>query len=129
MNLGGLSRQALEEYAHNLEAILEQQAYGADRGEQERSVQLGPDQRTHDLADSAIGLFLEYRDVHGYSEDQARAYAVQEVIEGERAREEIAAHEDTEGREHGWPLPDLAEPPAPLWAGGLDADRDNGRER
>jgi hypothetical protein len=26
-------------------------------------------------------------------------------------------------------LLDLAEPPAPLWAGGIDTDRDNGRER
>ena len=34
------------------------------------------------LADQAIGLFLEYRDMHGYSEEDARRAAVLEVAEG-----------------------------------------------
>ena len=33
------------------------------------------------LADEAIGLFLEYRDVHGYTEEMARAKAVLEVAD------------------------------------------------
>lgn len=34
------------------------------------------------IADDAIGLFIEYRDRHGYDEDRARAQAVIDVIEG-----------------------------------------------
>jgi hypothetical protein len=36
----------------------------------------------YELADQAIGLFLEYRDVHGYAEDDARRAAALEVAEG-----------------------------------------------
>lgn len=36
----------------------------------------------YDIADQAIGLFIEYRDVHGYTEDNARAAAALEVAEG-----------------------------------------------
>ena len=35
-----------------------------------------------DLANQAIGLFLEYRDAHGHSEDDARRAAALEVAEG-----------------------------------------------
>jgi hypothetical protein len=35
-----------------------------------------------DLADQAIGLFLEYRDSHGHDEESARAAAAREVAEG-----------------------------------------------
>lgn len=35
-----------------------------------------------DLADQAIGLFLEYRDTHGYSENDARRAAALEVADG-----------------------------------------------
>jgi hypothetical protein len=38
------------------------------------------------LAGDAIGLFLEYRDQHGYAEPDARARAVAEVVEGVAAR-------------------------------------------
>jgi hypothetical protein len=34
------------------------------------------------IADDAIGLFLEYRDQHGHSEDDARCAALVEVAEG-----------------------------------------------
>lgn len=35
------------------------------------------------IADDAIGLFLEYRDQHGYDEDVARAKAVADVADAE----------------------------------------------
>jgi len=35
-----------------------------------------------ELADQAIGLFLEYRDVHGYTEEDARRAASLEVSDG-----------------------------------------------
>ena len=38
-------------------------------------------------------MFLEYRDKHGKTEEEARACAVQEVIEGINAIEEIKAGE------------------------------------
>jgi hypothetical protein len=34
------------------------------------------------IADEAIGLFIEFRDVHGYPEEEARAHAVLGVAEG-----------------------------------------------
>lgn len=49
--------------------------------------------RTASLAEDAIGLFLEYRDVHGYSEERAAALAIIEVREGVDAVEEINADE------------------------------------
>lgn len=55
-----------------------------------------PDDRTHAIAEAAIGLFLEYRDVHGYAEDAAQAAATRDSVEGERAREEVAAYEREE---------------------------------
>ncbi len=48
-----------------------------------------PQQRARTLADDAIGLFVEYRDVHGHDEPAARAWAVTEVVDGEAAREEL----------------------------------------
>ncbi|HEX8134357.1 MAG TPA: hypothetical protein VF880_13130 [Actinomycetes bacterium] len=41
------------------------------------------------LAGDALGLEDEYRDRHGYEPELARLWAVGEVLEGERAREEI----------------------------------------
>lgn len=40
------------------------------------------------IAFDAIGLFLEYRDKHGYDEDTARAKAVCEVLDGGGLSEE-----------------------------------------
>jgi hypothetical protein len=50
-----------------------------------------PRDRAYELADGAIGMFLEYRDVHGYSEEAARSLAVSEVMDGEAARAEVYA--------------------------------------
>jgi hypothetical protein len=43
------------------------------------------------LADEAIGLFLEYRDVHGYSEQEARAAAATDTQQGIDAEVELRA--------------------------------------
>ena len=45
------------------------------------------------IADEAIEMFVEYRDKHGKTEEEARAYAIQEVVEGINAIEEIKAGE------------------------------------
>lgn len=39
-----------------------------------------------DLLDDVIGLFLEYRDQHGYPEELARPRAVAETLEGAAVR-------------------------------------------
>jgi hypothetical protein len=43
------------------------------------------------LADDAIGLFLEYRDKHGYNERVARAAAAEEIRLGIEAEAELRA--------------------------------------
>jgi hypothetical protein len=40
------------------------------------------------IANDAIGLFLEYRDKHGFDEETARAKAVCEVLDGLNAERE-----------------------------------------
>jgi hypothetical protein len=45
----------------------------------------------YDLADAAIGMFLEYRDVHGRTEDQARLEAASEIQQGVDAEQELRA--------------------------------------
>jgi hypothetical protein len=40
------------------------------------------DRLARTLADNAIGLFLEYRDVHGYEEEAARRAAILDVVDG-----------------------------------------------
>jgi hypothetical protein len=45
--------------------------------------------RIASLAGDTLGLEDEYRDQHGYEPELARAFAVGEVLEGERAREEF----------------------------------------
>jgi hypothetical protein len=47
------------------------------------------ERRIASLAGDTLGLEDEYRDQHGYPPELARLYAVGEVLEGERAREEI----------------------------------------
>jgi hypothetical protein len=44
--------------------------------------------RIASLAGDTLGLEDEYRDRHGYGPARARLYAVGEVLEGERARQE-----------------------------------------
>jgi hypothetical protein len=46
-------------------------------------------QRVFELADRAIGLFLTFRDQHGYGEEAARSLAVSEVMAGEAARADL----------------------------------------
>jgi hypothetical protein len=47
------------------------------------------ERRIASLADDTLGLEEEYRDRHGYEPALARLYTVGEVLEGERARQEI----------------------------------------
>jgi hypothetical protein len=49
------------------------------------------ERRIASLADDTLGLEEEYRDQHGYEPELARLFAVGEVLEGERAREELPA--------------------------------------
>lgn len=50
------------------------------------------------LAEAAIGLFLEYRDLHGYDDEAAAAKAVLEIHGGTQATRELAAYDlDTAG--------------------------------
>lgn len=48
-------------------------------------------ERITSLAHDVLGLEQEYRDRHGYPPEQARAAALGEVLEGERAREDLPA--------------------------------------
>jgi hypothetical protein len=48
-------------------------------------------ERLSSLAHDVLGLEEEYRDRHGYPSEQARRAAVGEVLEGERAREDLPA--------------------------------------
>ena len=45
----------------------------------------------YQLANDAIGLFLEYRDKHGYTEEQARGAAATDTSDGIRAETELRA--------------------------------------
>jgi hypothetical protein len=49
------------------------------------------DMSAYRLADEAIGLFLEYRDVHGYDEREARLAAATETAAGIAAEVELRA--------------------------------------
>jgi hypothetical protein len=48
-------------------------------------------QTAYQLADAAIGLFLEYRDVHGYDEESARLAAAIDTQQGVDAEVELRA--------------------------------------
>jgi hypothetical protein len=62
------------------------QAFAVGAGQRGWTVQ---ERRIAQLADDTLGLEEEFRDRHGYEPDVARLYAVGEVLEGERAREEL----------------------------------------
>ena len=48
---------------------------------------------TGDVAESVIGLFLEYRDTHGCDEETAAARALLEIFEGTQAIRELASND------------------------------------
>jgi hypothetical protein len=62
------------------------QAFTANIGERGWTVE---ERRIASLAGDTLGLEDEYRDRHGYEPELARLYTVGEVLESERAREEI----------------------------------------
>jgi hypothetical protein len=62
------------------------QAFRAAAGERGWTI---AERRIASLAGDTLGLEDEYRDRHGYEPELARLYAVGEVLEGERAREEV----------------------------------------
>jgi hypothetical protein len=64
------------------------QAFHADAGGRGWTID---SERLSSLAHDVLGLEEEYRDRHGYPPEQARATTVGEVLEGERAREELPA--------------------------------------
>ena len=83
--------------------------------------------RIAQLADDALGLEVEYRDQHGYAPELARLWAVGEVLDGERARQELPV-----GflRPTGPPgRPDPPPPPPPTHRSGPDRRTDTVRTR
>jgi hypothetical protein len=64
------------------------QAFTADADQRDWTVS---ERRIASLADDTLGVEEEYRDQHGYEPELARLFAVGEVLEGERAREELPA--------------------------------------
>jgi hypothetical protein len=62
------------------------QAFAAGADQRAWTVQ---ERRIASLAGDTLGLEQEYRDQHGYEPELARLFAVGEVLEGERAREEV----------------------------------------
>jgi uncharacterized Zn finger protein len=62
------------------------QAFGAGAEQRDWTV---AERRIASLAGDTLGLEEEYRDQHGYEPELARLHAVGEVLEGERAREEV----------------------------------------
>ncbi len=84
---GQLIRQGQAPESAREQAVAEAvQAFGAGADQRGWTVE---ERRIASLADDALGLEQEYRDQHGYQPELARLYAVGEVLEGERAREEI----------------------------------------
>lgn len=61
------------------------------------------------IADDAIALFLEYRDQHGYDEDEAHAKAVSEVADAESLGMLNPNNDDEDRREvvPGWTIEEL----------------------
>lgn len=53
------------------------------------------------LLDEAIGLYLEFKDTHGYLPKHARIAAVQEILVGLDALEDIALAEQEQRQEAG----------------------------
>jgi hypothetical protein len=72
--------------ARELAVAVATQAFHADADQRGWTVD---EPRIAQLAGDALGLEDEYRERHGYEPELARLWAVGEVLEGERAREEI----------------------------------------
>jgi hypothetical protein len=91
------------------------QAFTASADQRDWTVE---ERRIASLADDTLGLEDEYREQHGYEPELARVYAVGEVLDGERAREEV-------------PLPWWREtdPPRPPGRTRPDSDTDRARTR
>jgi hypothetical protein len=91
------------------------QAFTASADQRDWTVE---ERRIASLADDTLGLEDEYREQHGYEPELARMYAVGEVLDGERAREEV-------------PLPWWREtdPPRPPGRTRPDSDTDRARTR
>jgi hypothetical protein len=91
------------------------QAFTASADQRDWTVE---ERRIASLADDTLGLEDEYREQHGYEPKLARMYAVGEVLDGERAREEV-------------PLPWWREtdPPRPPGRTRPDSDTDRARTR
>lgn len=49
-------------------------------------------EQLQNLLYGTIGMFLEYRDVHGRTEDQAQFCAVDEIFQGLEAEKELVEH-------------------------------------
>jgi hypothetical protein len=91
------------------------QVFGAGADQRDWTV---AERRIGSLADDALGVEEEYRERHGYEPQQARLHAVGEVLEGERAREEIPSRWWRE-----------ADPPGPPGRTRSDGDTDRARTR
>jgi hypothetical protein len=91
------------------------QAFTASADQRDWTVE---ERRIASLADDTLGLEDEYREQHGYEPELARMYAVGEVLDGERAREEV-------------PMPWWREtdPPRPPGRTRPDSDTDRARTR
>jgi hypothetical protein len=86
---GQLTRQGQTPAAAREQAVAEAvQSFAA--GARQRGWTVG-EGRIAQLADDTLGLEEEYRDQHGYEPELARLSAVGEVLDGERARQELPA--------------------------------------
>ena len=98
------STEYLAERVRELELQLDE-AREANRGLARRLVKL-QHMISRQTLDEAIGLYLEFKNVHGYEEQRARFAAVQEVLDGIDALDEIAAYEaEYEPHPHPDPAP------------------------
>jgi hypothetical protein len=89
--------------------------------------------RIAQLADDALGLEVEYRDQHGYAPELARLHAVGEVLDGERARQELPGGLLLPPGPPGRPDPTQQQPPSHRSGPDRRTDtvrtREGGRER
>jgi hypothetical protein len=89
--------------------------------------------RIAQLADDTLGLEEEYRDQHGYEPELARLFAVGEVLDGERARQELPARFLRPAGPPERPDPDQERPPSERTGPDGRTDtvrtREGGRER